>query len=74
MPIRKLIAEDHVAEEIAKVMQMAFNAVSAYVALNKIIVSDEVIARKVFDAVTAGERNPNKVAAVIIKTLAAKKA
>ena len=56
-------------------MHKAFNAVRAYIAKNKIKgVTGSAVARKVFDAVIAGEHDAAKVADAIIKTLTAKKA
>ncbi len=74
MPLRKLISDDHTATKIAKVMHAAYDALLKDIAKHKISgVSTEVIARRVFDTVTAGEHDAAKVVAAIMKTLLARK-
>lgn len=73
MPLRRLIAEETISAETAKVMHAAYDAVLAFAAENKITVSNEAIARKVFDAVQGGEQDATRIAATIIKTLRSKK-
>jgi hypothetical protein len=70
MPLRKIIAERHIDDEVARVMHAAYDAVQAYISKNNVKnITGATVARKILDAVVAGEREAKKIANDIIASL-----